>query len=184
MVVEVIPGRIASVVQVLPSTEWLMHRHHLVDISFHPSVAQISICELISIPLYALILAGDVLTTGVEYAMKTMHTPERNEQRNMAQGGFQILLGVLFLLVIYGTTIFGSSIWLVMGLLPLYWIGLKAYRVYQEDGSISNRVLTTLLPCLFPFVFIVAIIAGIDMSRLWPIVLILAGVTTILTSRR
>lgn len=116
--------------------------------------------------------------------MKTMHTPERNEQSNTAQGGFQILLGILFLLAIYGTTIFGSSIWLVMGLLPVYWIGLKAYRLYREDGYISNRVLITLISCLFPFVFIVAIIAGIDMSRLWPIALIVAGATTILTSRR
>lgn len=94
------------------------------------------------------------------------------------------MLGILFLLAIYGTTIFGSSIWLVMGLLPVYWIGLKAYRLYREDGYISNRVLTTLISCLFPFVFIVAIIAGIDMSRLWPIALILAGATTILMSRR
>ena len=145
---------------------------------------QISICQLISIPQYALILDLDVLTTGMEHTMKTMHTPERNEQGNMAQGGFQILMGILFLLAIYGTTVFGGSIWLVMGLLPIYWVGLKAYKVYREDGYVSNRVLTTLIPCLFPFVIIIAIIVGIDMSRLWPIALILAGATTILTSRR
>jgi uncharacterized membrane protein len=120
----------------------------------------------------------------MEYTMKTMHTPERHEQSNSAQGGFQILLGLLFLLAIYGATTFGSSIWLVLGLIPFYWIGLKAYRHYREDGYISNRVLITLMSCLFPFVIIVAIIAGIDMSRLWPIALILAGATTILTSRR
>jgi len=106
------------------------------------------------------------------------------KQSNAAQGGFQILLGILFLLAIYGTINFGNSIWLVMGLLPVYWIGLKAYRLYREDGYISNRVLTTLIACLFPFVFLVAIIAGIDMSRLWPVTLILAGATTILSSRR
>lgn len=116
--------------------------------------------------------------------MKTMHTPERNEQSNYAQGGFQILMGILFLLAIYGTSIFGGSIWLVMGLLPVYWVGLKAYRLYREDGFISNRVLATLISCLFPFVIIVAIIAGIDISRLWPIALILVGTATILTSRR
>ena len=113
-----------------------------------------------------------------------MNTPERNDQNNFAQGGFQILLGILFLLVIYGMTSFGSRIWLVLGLVPFYWIGLKAYRLYREDGRISNRVVTTLISCLFPFVFIVAIIAGIDMSRLWPIALIIAGATTILTSSR
>lgn len=113
-----------------------------------------------------------------------MHTPERNDQNNTAQGGFQILLGIVFLLAIYGAASFGSRIWLVLGLLPVYWIGLKAHRYYREDGYISNRVLTTLISCLFPFVFIVAIIAGIDMSRLWPIALIIAGATTILASTR
>jgi hypothetical protein len=116
--------------------------------------------------------------------MKTFDTPEKDKPSELAQGGFQIVLGLLFLLAIYGTATFGSSIWLVIGLVPLYWIGLKAYRFYREDGYLSNRVLTTLLSCVFPFVIIVAIIVGIDMSRLWPLALILAGVATILTSRR
>lgn len=118
------------------------------------------------------------------YTVKPMHAPERNDQHSVAQGGFQILLGILFLIVIYGMTSFGSRIWLVLGLVPIYWIGLKAYRLYREDGRISNRVVTTLIPCLFPAVLIVAIIAGIDLSRLWPIALILAGAATILTSGR
>ncbi len=116
--------------------------------------------------------------------MKSIHTPERNKQSNTAQGGFQILLGIVFLLAMSGVSIFGSSIWLVMGLLPVYWIVVSAYRLYREDGYLSNRVLTTLISCLFPFVFIVAIIAGINMGRIWPIALILAGATTILSSRR
>ena len=116
--------------------------------------------------------------------MKPKHTPERIEQSNAAQGGFQILLGISFLLAIYGASVFGSSIWLVIGLAPVYWVGLKAYRLYREDGYVSNRVLNTMLSCLFPFVFIVAIIAGFDMSRLWPIALIIAGAATILVSRR
>jgi hypothetical protein len=118
------------------------------------------------------------------YTVKPMHTPESNDQNKAAQGGFQILLGIFFLFGIYGAASFGSSIWLVMGLLPVYWMGLKAYRLYQEDGRISNRVLNTLIPCLFPAVLIVAIIAGIDMSRLWPLALILAGATTILANAR
>ena len=116
--------------------------------------------------------------------MKTKHIPERIEQSKAAQGGFQIFLGILFLIAIYGASTFGSSIWLIVGLLPFYWIALKAYRRYQEDGYLSNRVLTTLLSCLFPFIFIIAIIAGFDMSRLWPIAVILAGATTILVNRR
>ncbi len=116
--------------------------------------------------------------------MKSIDTPERNEQSNAAQGGFQILLGIVFLIAIYGASIFGSSVWMLIGLLPVYWIALKAYRLYQEDGYVSNRVLTTLISGLFPFVFIAALIAGINVGRLWPIALIAIGATTILSSRR
>ena len=116
--------------------------------------------------------------------MKAMHTPETNEHSDVAQGGFQIFLGILFLIAIYGASTFGSSIWLIIGLLPIYWIGLKAYNLYKEDGYLSNRVLTGLVSCLFPFIFIIAIIVGFDMSRLWPIAVILAGATTILINRR
>lgn len=98
--------------------------------------------------------------------MKAKHIPEPIEQSKAAQGGFQIFLGIVFLIAIYGASVFGSSIWLIIGLVPVYWISLKTYKFYKEDGYVSNRVLTTMLSCLFPLIFIVAIIAGFDMSRL------------------
>lgn len=116
--------------------------------------------------------------------MKTIHTPERKDDRRLAEGGFQIFLGILFFVVIFGTSIVGSRIWLVVGLAPIYWTGLNAFRLYQEDSHLSNRVLTPLVYCLITMGFLVAIIAGFDMSRLWPIALILAGAATILISRR
>jgi hypothetical protein len=116
--------------------------------------------------------------------MKSIHTPEKNKQSHYVQGGFQILLGIVFLLAMSGVSIFGRSIWLLMGLLPVYWMVVSAYRYYREDGNLSNRVLATLICSLFPFVFIAAAIAGIDMGRIWPIALIAIGATTILSSRR
>ena len=116
--------------------------------------------------------------------MKSIHTPERNNRSDAAQGGFLILLGIIFLLAMSGVSIFGRSIWLVMGPLPVYWIAVKAYRLYREDGYLSNRVLTMMISSLFPFVFIAAVIAGINVGSLWPIALIAIGVTTILSSRR
>lgn len=116
--------------------------------------------------------------------MKPTHTPESNTQSNSAQGGFQILLGIVFLLAMFGASIFGRSIWLMMGLLPVYWIVVSAYRLYREDGYLSNRVLAVMSCSLFPFVFIAAAMVGIDMGRLWPIALIAIGTTTILSSRR
>lgn len=115
--------------------------------------------------------------------MKPTHTPESNKESNSAQGGFQILLGIVFLLAMSGVSIFGRSIWLVMGLLPVYWIAVSAYKHYREDGYLSNRVLATMICSLFPFVFITAAIVGIDMGRIWPIALIAIGAATILSNR-
>lgn len=116
--------------------------------------------------------------------MKSIHTPERNKQNNAAQGGFQILLGIVFLLAVSGVSIMGRSVWFVMGLLPIYWIAVCAYRLYREDGYLSNRVLATMMCSLIPLIFVAAAIAGIDVGRIWPVALIAVGVTTILLSRR
>lgn len=116
--------------------------------------------------------------------MKSIHTPESDKQNNSAHGGFQILLGIVFLLAMSGVSIFGRSIWFMMGLLPVYWIVRSVYRLYREDGCFSNRVLAMMICSLFPFVFVGAAIVGIDMGRIWPIALIAVGATTILSSRR
>lgn len=116
--------------------------------------------------------------------MKPTHTPESNTQSNSAEGGFQILLGIVFLLAVSGVSIFGRSMWLVMGLLPVYWIVVSAHKLYREDGHLSNRVLAMLVCSLFPFVFIAATIVGINMGQLWPLALIAMGIATILSSRR
>jgi hypothetical protein len=116
--------------------------------------------------------------------MKSIHAPEKNKQSNSAQGGFQILLGIVFLFAMSGVSIWGRSIWFVMGLLPVYWMVVSAYRLYREDGYLSNRVIATLSCALFPFVFIVAAVVGIDMGRLWPIALIAIGATTVLSNHR
>ena len=115
--------------------------------------------------------------------MKSIHSPERNEQSDTAQGGFLILLGIVFLLGMSDVSIFGRSIWFVMGLLPVYWIAVCAYRLYQEDGYLSNRVLATMICSLFPFVFVGAALVGINIGRIWPIALIATGAVTILYSR-
>src|SRR5690606_4502267 len=102
------------------------------------------------------------------------------------QGGFQILLGIVFLLAMSDVTIFGRSIWLVMGLIPIYWIVVRAYRLYREDGYLSNRVLAMMTCSLFPLAFMTATIVGvdIDMARIWPIAVIATGVAMVLSSRR
>jgi hypothetical protein len=116
--------------------------------------------------------------------MNTTHNLEKIEQSKTAHGRFQILLGIAFLIVISGAAIFGSSIWIVLGLLPFYGISLKAYLHYREDGYLSKRVLNTLIYCVFTLVVIMAIIFGFDMSRLWPISVIAIGLATILVNRR
>ena len=116
--------------------------------------------------------------------MKSIDTTESKKRNILTQGGFQIFFCIILILALFGSFVVGRNIWFVMGFIPIYWIVERAYRFYEEDGDLSNRVLNTLLSCVFPSIIIVAIIVGFDMSRLWPIAAIAIGLTTFLINRR
>ena len=99
-------------------------------------------------------------------------------------GGFLVMMGLICLLGTSGISILGRSPWLLVGLLPIYWIGMNAYKQYQEDGRVTGRVVSTLLFCLLPFAFIVAIFFGINTAMIWPLGIIVVGVSFILFGSR
>jgi hypothetical protein len=84
-------------------------------------------------------------------------------------------MGGIFFLAASGVTILGLSPWLLMPLLPAYWIGVTVYKCYREDGRLTRRVLSLLLCGLLPFIYIATAFAGINVGTLWPLCLIFAG---------
>jgi hypothetical protein len=100
-------------------------------------------------------------------------------------GLFFIILGGIFLLGMSGVTILGYSPWILMALIPVYWIVMAAYRAYKADGRLTGRVLLMLVSSLLPFAFVAAGMLGFNLGRLlWPLILIAIGASFLLSVGR
>ena len=97
-------------------------------------------------------------------------------------GVFMILAGAIFLMGAFGITIAGHRPWMLIALLPIYLIGVSAYRRYREDGRLTRRVFSIAVFALLPFVYIVAMLLGYSVSGLWPLGIIVVGVSFFLLS--
>lgn len=97
-------------------------------------------------------------------------------------GAFMVLMGAIFLLGASGITIAGHSPWMLVALLPLYWIIVTAYRCYKEEGRLTRRVFSIAVFGVLPIAYIAALALGYSVSGLWPLGIITVGVSFILYS--
>jgi hypothetical protein len=95
-------------------------------------------------------------------------------------GAFMVLMGAIFLMGTSGITIAGHSPWMLVALLPIYWIGVSAYRRYKEDGRLTRRVFSIAVFAVLPFAYMAAMALGYSVSGLWPLGIIAVGVSLIL----
>mgnify|MGYP001354266597 CR=1 FL=1 len=98
-------------------------------------------------------------------------------------GAFMILAGVIFLMGTAGITIAGHSPSMLLALFPIYWIGVSAYRRYKEDGRLTRRVISIAVFAVLPFAYMAAMVLGYSISGLWPLGIIIVGVSFLLLSR-
>ena len=98
-------------------------------------------------------------------------------------GAFMIFAGAIFLMGTAGITIAGHSPSMLLALVPIYWIGVSAYRRYKEDGRLTRRVISIAVFAVLPFAFIAAMVLGYNISGLWPLGIIVVGVSFLLLSR-
>jgi hypothetical protein len=95
-------------------------------------------------------------------------------------GAFIVLMGAIFLMGTSGITIAGRSPWMLVALLPLYWIIVTAYRCYQEEGRLTRRVFSIAVFGVLPIAYIAALALGYSVSGLWPLGIIAVGVSFVL----
>ncbi len=69
---------------------------------------------------------------------------------------------------------------MLLALLPIFWIGVSAYRRYKEDGRLTRRVFGTIVFAVLPFAYMAAMVLGYSVSGLWPLGIIVVGVSIIL----
>lgn len=91
-------------------------------------------------------------------------------------GLFLIFIGLVYFLPTTGIIEWGS-IWIFFAILPAFWVAYGGWRQYQEQGYLSRQTIVGLMWGLFPFAFIGLIFSGVDVGRLWPLVLVLVGIS-------
>jgi len=99
-------------------------------------------------------------------------------------GAFMVLMGAIFLMGTSGITIAGHSPSMLVALLPIYWIGVSAYRRYKEDGRLTRRVFSIAVFSVLPFAYMAAMALGYSVSGLWPLGIIVVGVSFVLYGGR
>ena len=99
-------------------------------------------------------------------------------------GAFMVLMGAIFLMGTSGITIAGNSPSMLIALLPIYWIGVSAYRRYKEDGRLTRRVFSIAVFSVLPFAYMAAMALGYSVSGLWPLGIIVVGVSFVLYGGR
>lgn len=97
-------------------------------------------------------------------------------------GPFLLFAGVIFLMGTAGITFGGYSPSMLIGLAPIYLIGVSAYRRYQADGRLTRRVLGIAVYAVLPIAYMAAMALGYSISGLWPLGAIVVGVSFILLS--
>ena len=104
---------------------------------------------------------------------------KEEKERGKWMGGFFIIMGAIFFLGLTETSILGYSPWLLMALLPVYWIGVLAYKRYKEDGRVSHSVFSILVFGLVPYAYIAAAVLGFNVGAIWALSVIAIGVSFI-----
>jgi hypothetical protein len=95
-------------------------------------------------------------------------------------GALMLLMGAIFLMGTSGITIGGHSPSMLIALVPIYWIGVSAYRRYKVDGRLTRRVFSIAVFAVLPVAYMAAMALGYSVSGLWPLGIIVVGVSLIL----
>lgn len=99
-------------------------------------------------------------------------------------GALMVFMGAIFLMGTSGITIAGHSPSMLIALLPIYWIGVSAYRRYKEDGRLTRRVFSIAVFAVLPFAYMAAMALGYSVSGLWPLGIVVVGVSFLLFGGR
>ncbi len=111
-----------------------------------------------------------------ETFVKSEQSKEK-QQAGQWTGAVMILVGVIFLMGTSGITILGYSPWMLFALVPVYAIGVAAYKCYKEEGRLTRRVFAIAVFALVPLTYIAAMVLGFSISGLWPLGIIAVGVS-------
>lgn len=114
-----------------------------------------------------------------------VNSEQAKEERVVGKwmGVSMILAGVIFLMGTSGITIGGHSPSMLLALFPIVWIAVAAYKRYQADGRLTRGVVSIAVFAVLPFAYLAAMALGYSISGLWPLGIIVVGVSVLLFGR-
>lgn len=105
---------------------------------------------------------------------------KREHESGKWMGALMVFMGAIFLMGTSGITFAGHSPSMLIGLVPILWIGVAAYRRYKEDGRLTRRVFSMAVFAVLPFAYMAAMALGYSVSGLWPLGILAVGVSILL----
>ncbi|WP_027481982.1 hypothetical protein [Deinococcus pimensis] len=104
------------------------------------------------------------------------------DKPNVWAGGVLVGLGLLFLAQSsFGVDLLhGWNWWAVFILIPALAAFSRAQAMYRARGTLDAATRGVLVGGLFPFVVALIFLLNLDWGRVWPIFVILAGVSALL----
>jgi hypothetical protein len=116
--------------------------------------------------------------------MTPPETPQtRSNDRSTGWIGGAVLLVIAAALFAeeFGLAIPGS-LWGILLFIPAIAIGLAAFRTAQQDGTSPGTFAQGAVAVAFA-IFGIAILAGINLGLIWPILLVLIGISAIVRAQ-
>lgn len=108
---------------------------------------------------------------------------EGNNRNNWVAGLVLIGLGLVFLF----QNITGAQLgnwWALFILMPAVWAFWNAWEMVQHDGKLTPRAARMAQGGLFPLVIGLIFLFNLDFGRLWPLLLVVAGIGAILNPNK
>ncbi|MDX2005317.1 MAG: hypothetical protein SFU83_08580 [Meiothermus sp.] len=106
-----------------------------------------------------------------------------NERNNNWIAGLVLIgLGLVFLVQnITGVQL--GNWWALFILMPAVWAFWNAWEIYQKEGKLTPQAARMAQGGLFPLVIGLIFLFNLDFGRLWPLLLVIAGIGAILNPR-
>ncbi|MGI9147532.1 MAG: LiaF transmembrane domain-containing protein [Chloroflexota bacterium] len=119
--------------------------------------------------------------------MQTTQDERRTHQRHhpSAWGSGVVLIGVglVFLLVNAGLLPTIGNWWALFLLIPALVLLVNAWARYRAEGAFTRSAAAMLTGALFPLIVATIFLFNLDWGKMWPAFIIVAGLSTLLSSR-
>lgn len=105
----------------------------------------------------------------------------RSRRSGQVWGCILILLGIVFFLQNAGMPV-TLNWWAVFALIPAFWTLLRVLDSYRAQGRLTRRAAGSAVGGILVTLVALILLFNVDFSNLWPLLLVVAGASLLLTA--